>query len=517
MRWLLLTAFVVSAGLATVAGFREPEIQIDVDVGYALPELEDYNPPARRIWFGTLDIAARSERPCGSLSVVARRSPSSGYEHTEFMRLRSAGRRIRGSERYDVAAGQPYWIEVTAECRGGDGDGVRSTAHLTLRAGYRACEGSVRILSSKSPAARVGTTIKSGEALGVDRPVVVGAPECNGFHATLLTGSTRIGSYRPGGRGASFSGRAITVSRGDSHGGDFAIERTPLVVRPRGLRLCPQCALPRPSAYAVRSHGKRAVVRVYSGSVDVTGAAAPLRLREWHDGFFVCAGPQSCRLVAMRLVQPGDRLRIDPLPRPSLRFILPGQAAPLTEALAPPRAASTVTTVPAAGGEPRELVVQWYRETRREGERDARGESGVFVWQHVRGAWHLARRYYATRFEPHLRTHVGDVTGDGHRDVLVDRVTGGTGNCGTRIVFASLQGEIRRVYRQNFCEGRIAAEGGRLVQTLPVGPCPHRPGGVHCFGGSATTVLRLVGRRLVPVSRTIECALPRLDPRRNCA
>ena len=516
---MLLTAFLVSAGLATFAGLgREPGIQIEIEAGYALPEPGDWgNLLANRGWSGRIDITARSARPCRSLRLAATQHPPGQYgEGADFVRLESAGSALRTEGSYLIYPGRPYRIEVTAHCRGGLGEGVRHTASAALRAGLRPCRGPVRILRSTSPAAPLGKELEPGDALELDRTIIVGAPECNGFHATLLPGSTRIGSYRAGGRGDAFSGRSVTVSRGDAHGGDFAVTGTSLVVRPRGIS-CAHCALPLPSAYAVRSQGTRSVVRVYSGAVDVTGATETVRLTAWHDGFFVCPSSRPCRLVAIRLVQPREPLVIEWRPRQRLRTVLPGAATPPAEALAPPRAETRVVRVAAAAGEPRELVVEWSRGTRRVGRNDhPRPQSGVFVWQRLNGAWRLVHRYGATYQEPYLRARVADVTGDGHRDVLVDRVTGGSAGCGTRSVFASIHGRIKQVFRRSFCEGGIVAGSGGLELQLPVGPCPYRAGGAHCFGGYATTVLRLAGERLVPVGRTVECSLPRLDPQRDC-
>jgi hypothetical protein len=198
--------------------------------------------------------------------------------------------------------------------------------------------------------------------------------------------------------------------------------------------------------------------------------------------------------------------------------VLPGEATPPAEALAPPRASVEVLEVAPAAGEPRELVAQWRRATRPpRSELPHRDEAGVFIWQHVRGAWRLAFRYRATRWEPYIGAEVADVTGDGHRDVLVGRVTGGTGNCGTRSVFASVRGQVQQVFRRAFCEGSMDSVRGRLVLRLPVGPCPDARGSAHCFGGMATTTLRFDGERFVPVSRTVACVEPRLDARRNCS
>ena len=99
-----------------------------------------------------------------------------------------------------------------------------------------------------------------------------------------------------------------------------------------------------------------------------------------------------------------------------------------TAELAPARSSVETRAIPASGGEPEQIAVSWYRETRTAPdqipERFAR-QQGVLVWQRGAGAWHLVYRYKTRNQYAGFTT--GDVNGDGHADVLIADETGGSG------------------------------------------------------------------------------------------
>jgi hypothetical protein len=88
-----------------------------------------------------------------------------------------------------------------------------------------------------------GAEVEAGSVVEVARGrAVVGAPECNGFHALLLPGSTRVGGYDPNGRGEAFTATQLVVMRADEHVGPFFADRMGLQVEAEARR-CADCAL----------------------------------------------------------------------------------------------------------------------------------------------------------------------------------------------------------------------------------------------------------------------------------
>lgn len=153
------------------------------------------------------------------------------------------------------------------------------------------------------------------------------------------------------------------------------------------------------------------------------------------------------------------------------------------------------------------------------------GDQGILVWQASSDgrttAWRVV---YGRRYPSYLsvRYQIGDVTRDGHADVLVEAAMGSAG-CGSRRMIATVAGETREILSRYDCEigmhigtRRKRAESGDLWIREPVGRCPYPDPSAHCFGGSRTLRKRWDGSRLVTIDSSVECVLPKLDPRRDC-
>jgi hypothetical protein len=351
---------------------------------------------------------------------------------------------------------------------------------------------------------RAGDLVGPGASLVVlgGGRAVVGATECNGFRLSLGPGVYTVGTYVQSGRGAAFAG-SRAAGTGDAHAGGFTAHGLTGVVR--------------------GAHDRRRAARAVSaGTVVATafnGRAA--RLREGEEAAALCATRDRCRLVGPRLFQPAEPWTTFPgrsTPRFAHRLSVAPGTRPPRHLLAPPFSLlREVRDLPAAGGEPEEVLVAWSRWLRaRPGPSLPQSANGITLWRRMSPTeWRVAwSRRYAEFVAP--GAIVGDVNGDRHADVLLVEWNGGTGFCGPRRLLADVGGRARVLFARSTCETQMTIANGALVIDEPVGPCPYRQGSVHCFGGTRHVVLRWRGARLVARSAHVSCALPRLDPARGC-
>lgn len=177
---------------------------------------------------------------------------------------------------------------------------------------------------------------------------------------------------------------------------------------------------------------------------------------------------------------------------------------------------STMRWLPAAAGIPPQLLVTERRPDPRASNDNDISTQWVLLTQRTPEGW---RTVYERGFDwaAFLRVWTGDLTGDDHADVLVVSEEG-SGGCGPHVAIATVRGRTSEIFRRYACESHFAIRSGYLEVDEPVGPCPHRSGGAHCFGGRRTTLLRWTGTRFVRDSERVECSWPKvdLDPANEC-
>jgi hypothetical protein len=174
---------------------------------------------------------------------------------------------------------------------------------------------------------------------------------------------------------------------------------------------------------------------------------------------------------------------------------------------------STLNRIPAGGGIPEQLlVIEDRSDVPNRNDQRLRGIQ-VSILQRNYGFWETV--YDRRFFRGWMRTWLGDLTRDGHLDVLVVSEQG-TAGCGEHLVIASVRGQPREIYRRATCETWHDLRGDRLVVNEPVGPCPDPEDALHCFGGRRVSVLRWTGTRLVRESGRVMCSTPKLDPANEC-
>lgn len=146
------------------------------------------------------------------------------------------------------------------------------------------------------------------------------------------------------------------------------------------------------------------------------------------------------------------------------------------EALAPADAVVTnVVGLPPAGDAPEQIAVTWTR-----GGEPFRREHGLVIWEASDGRppWRAVAGFYDPIREEVLGIllQAGDLTGDGHMDVLSFESTGGSGACGRWRVFATWRGAVRELYRRKTCDTDILLSEGALRVSSAV----FEPGDAHC-------------------------------------
>lgn len=175
-----------------------------------------------------------------------------------------------------------------------------------------------------------------------------------------------------------------------------------------------------------------------------------------------------------------------PSPNPSPRPIPPAWAAPIEEDLAPqdlpgdslvPAGAELTARVevPAAGALPDQVAVAYAV-----GDDPFAREHGFAIWQRFPDppAWSVVFAFVDPPDAEVLgiRLRSGDLTGDGHDDVLVFEETGGTGACGTWTVVAASADGVRRLFRRKTCDAEFLIRG----EALELREAVFEPGDAHC-------------------------------------
>ncbi|MEX2204339.1 MAG: hypothetical protein WD965_09665 [Actinomycetota bacterium] len=175
-----------------------------------------------------------------------------------------------------------------------------------------------------------------------------------------------------------------------------------------------------------------------------------------------------------------------PEPSPSPRPIPPAWASPIDEdldpealpddALVPPDAQLTDRlTLPAASGIPDGVAVAYVL-----GADPFAAEHGFALWQRFdeAPAWSVV---FALVDPPRegilgIRLEAGDLTGDGHTEVLAFEDRGGTGACGTWRVIAPAPAAATEIFRRTTCDTQIRIAG----EVLEVREAVYEPGDPHC-------------------------------------
>lgn len=187
-----------------------------------------------------------------------------------------------------------------------------------------------------------------------------------------------------------------------------------------------------------------------------------------------------------------------------------GSSLPPALARARPRAAQLVATWSLSSPRPRLTLIYW----RLPAGRSAWGTSVLEVWRGAGGGWtrlYERRRPGWTRFE----IETGDVTQDAVSDVLVTEWNGGSGYCGARLLLSVQAGRVHELFRRYYCERQPAVVNDMLLVAEPIGDCPSKFRGAHCYGGLRTQVLAWSGRRRV-IDHTLLRCFAGLRPERFC-
>lgn len=157
--------------------------------------------------------------------------------------------------------------------------------------------------------------------------------------------------------------------------------------------------------------------------------------------------------------------------------------------LAPPRAQVwDLWRIPANTAAPAQILVHWgrggYLLNGSGAYYDANIQDGLVLWSPVsrkppdlkrtfdcavpwRAHVVLANHWRDDTAKPEPRgldlyVDLADATGDGHRDVLVTSIIGNH-ICGPRVVVAAFGTRVRTIFRRDFCETYMTAQGGRLL------------------------------------------------------
>lgn len=200
-----------------------------------------------------------------------------------------------------------------------------------------------------------------------------------------------------------------------------------------------------------------------------------------------------------------------PAPSESPRPIPPAWALPIEEdlepdalpgaVLVPPDAELTArVALPAGGGLPDQVAVAYAI-----GEDPFAREHGFAVWQRFPDppAWSVVHAFVEgpRRGVLGIRLQTGDLTGDGHDDVLVFAETGGTGACGTwRVVAASPEG-TDTAFRRKTCDADLVIRDGALELREAV----YQADDPHCCPSAFRyATLEWDGERFVETSSRLE-------------
>jgi hypothetical protein len=165
--------------------------------------------------------------------------------------------------------------------------------------------------------------------------------------------------------------------------------------------------------------------------------------------------------------------------------------------------------VPAAAGIPPEIVVTWDEDL---------GLDGIAVWQRRPGFVADWDRVYQRRQgekSPFQRfeTSTGDVTADGHQDLLVFEDQDGSGGWGTYRLLAVVSGAIRQLYVRHASSDwtAIRLTPRSLVVQDGIGKDPRSGSDIHCCPRFIRTrIKRWNGHALVDVKVTTHPARRRI-------
>jgi len=155
--------------------------------------------------------------------------------------------------------------------------------------------------------------------------------------------------------------------------------------------------------------------------------------------------------------------------------------------------------VPPAAGVLDQIVVTWSS-----GTDPFRQEHGLAVWQRFpdRPSWSVVHAFLddVGRGVFGIRVQIGDLSGDGHEDVLSFEDRGGSGGCGVWRLAASGAVGVTELYRRHTCDTDMAVRDGALVVTESV----YEPGDAHCCpSATRTTTLRWDGAAWQIVAREL--------------
>jgi hypothetical protein len=196
-----------------------------------------------------------------------------------------------------------------------------------------------------------------------------------------------------------------------------------------------------------------------------------------------------------------------PIPRP----IPPAWAAPIEEdlapaelpdeALVPPGATLTARAeLPAAGDAPDQVAVAYVL-----GDDPFAAEHGVAVWQRFPEppAWSVVYAFVDPPEEGVLgiRLRSGDLTGDGHAEVLTFEDRGGSGGCGTWTVVSGGAADTVRIFKRDTCDAEYRIAGATLVLREAI----YEPDDPHCCPSAfRTATLEWNGERFVVTDEVVE-------------
>jgi hypothetical protein len=551
-RCLAVFIVVVVSAVATWLELHRPNA-LTVDIGSAMPfpDPEDRdNVLGDRYWMVDPEVTVRLKRACEGIRVTTRASarsngrpvpgwgdPSLGGGGEEAPGRRQAGFALRVPESAYGLAGYTIEFRSSASCRI-RGRTESASATRVFRLPAASCWGGpLRVFGVRGAVEvtdddwdvpdtyplREGYLVRPGWGIQVPRDgeVLLGAPECNGFRVKLGPGRHFTGGYDTSGRGAGFETTEAEMT-GDVHAGGLQLGAT---VEPLGFR-CRTCPTPVPATFAGRRvSATRNVVRVSAGVVEArAGEGRGTLVRPGQQVSITCRSEGRCSLVGLRPYQPNepwsspvftgegpfvDRVVTRPGERPARRL------------LAPARAQTQVIVLPAGGRVPEQLFVVWSRMVRGRltvPTQEESFEQGVLLWESStsggRSVWRVA---YERKVAPYdyVSADAGDMSGDGHPEVMFAGLRG-SGGCGvTRLLVTTEQG-VKEALRHEGCETRSELSGRVFHLREPVGRCPYRQSGAHCYGGVRDAQMRWNGRKLVTVRTVVLCTLARLNPKRGC-
>jgi len=204
-----------------------------------------------------------------------------------------------------------------------------------------------------------------------------------------------------------------------------------------------------------------------------------------------------------------------PTPSESPRPIPPAWALPIEEdllpgelpgaALVPPGAELTARVeLPAGGGLPDQVAVAYGI-----GEDPFARQHGFAVWERFAEppAWSVV---YAFVDAPRrgvlgIRLQAGDLTGDGHDDVLVFEETGGSGACGTWRVVAATEEGTTLLFKRKTCDAELLIRDGALELREAI----YEPEDPHCCPSAFRyATLEWDGARFVETASRLEPTTP---------